>query len=178
MLGGPNIWVLTVNDPNLPWNCVHVLVIQSCPTLCDSMDCSPPGSSVYGISQARLLEWVAVSFSRESSGPRDWTQVSCIAGKFFTIEATREALYDCLNCVYVKGKTKKFELSIGRIISNFCNHNFSKILNLGFFFMEKRIFIKVWSTLQSLHNVQTQYAFSSLSKNKIVPFSFNAYSGS
>ena len=68
------------------------------------MDCSPPGSSVHGISQAILLEWVAVSFSREFSWPRDWTQVSCIAGKFFTIWATKEALYDGLNCVYVKGK--------------------------------------------------------------------------
>ena len=46
-------------------------VAQSCPTLCDPVDCSPPGSSVHGILQARILEWVAISFSRESSGPRD-----------------------------------------------------------------------------------------------------------
>ena len=52
-------------------------------TLCDPMDCSPPGSSVYGISQARILEWVAISFSRGSCGSRDQTQVSCIAGRFF-----------------------------------------------------------------------------------------------
>ena len=51
---------------------------------CDLMDCSPPGSSVHGILQARTLEWVAISFSRGSSWPRDWTQVSCIAGRFFT----------------------------------------------------------------------------------------------
>ena len=51
-------------------------VSQSCPTLCDPMDCSPPGSSVHGIFQARVLEWVAISFSRRSSRPRNRTQVS------------------------------------------------------------------------------------------------------
>ena len=61
-----------------------VLVTQSCPTLCNPMDCSPPGSSVHEIFQARILEWVAISFSRESSQPRDQTWVSCTAGKFFT----------------------------------------------------------------------------------------------
>ena len=55
------------------------------------MDCSLPGSSVHGIFQARALEWVAISFSRGSSRPRDWTCVSCIAGRRFTIWATREA---------------------------------------------------------------------------------------
>ena len=54
------------------------------------MDCSPPVSSVLGILQARILEWVAISFSRGSSWPRDWTLVSCIAGRFFTVWATRE----------------------------------------------------------------------------------------
>ena len=49
---------------------------QSCPAFWDSKDCSPPGSSLHGISQARILEWVAISFSRESSRPRDWTLVS------------------------------------------------------------------------------------------------------
>ena len=51
-------------------------VAQSCPNLCDPVDCSSPGSSVQGIFQARILEWVAISFSRGSSWPRDWTQVS------------------------------------------------------------------------------------------------------
>ena len=58
---------------------------------CDPMDCSPPGFSVHGVFQARILEWIAISFSRESSRPRNWTQVSCIAGKFFTDWAMREA---------------------------------------------------------------------------------------
>ena len=53
--------------------------LQSCPTLSDTMDCSPPGSSVHGIPRARVLEWVAVSFSRGSSQPRDWSQVSSVS---------------------------------------------------------------------------------------------------
>jgi len=69
------------------------LVANSCPTLCDPMDCSPPGSSVHGISQSWILEWVAISSSRGSSRPRDQTQVPCPAGRFFTIWATREAQF-------------------------------------------------------------------------------------
>ena len=59
---------------------------------CDPTDCSPPDSSVHGIYQARVLEWVAISFSRRSSWPRDWTWVSRVAGRHFTLWATREAL--------------------------------------------------------------------------------------
>ena len=59
--------------------------LAACPTLCDPMDCSLPGSSVHGILKARILEWMAISFSRGSSWPRDRTWVSCIAGRFFTI---------------------------------------------------------------------------------------------
>ena len=55
------------------------------------MDCSPSGSSVHGVLQARILEWVAISFFRGSSRTRDQTRVSSIAGRFFTIWATREA---------------------------------------------------------------------------------------
>ena len=62
-------------------------VAQSCPTLCDSVDCSPPGSSIHGILQARILEWVAISFSRGSSRPRDRNQVSRIAGRCFKLWA-------------------------------------------------------------------------------------------
>ena len=67
------------------------LVTQSYLTLCDLMDYSPPGSFVHGILQARVLEWVAISFSRGSSQPRNRTQVSCITGRFFTNWAMREA---------------------------------------------------------------------------------------
>ena len=59
--------------------------VKSSPTLCDPMDYGPPDSSVCGILQARVLEWVAISFSRRSSQPRDRTQVSRIAGRRFTI---------------------------------------------------------------------------------------------
>ena len=65
-------------------------VAQSCPTLCNPMDCSLAGSSVNGILQATILQWVAVPFFRGSSWPRDQTQVSSIAGRFFTVWATRE----------------------------------------------------------------------------------------
>ena len=65
---------------------------QSCPALCDPMDYSPSGSYFYGILQARIVEWVAMPSSRVSSQLRDRNRVSCIAGGFFTVWATREAL--------------------------------------------------------------------------------------
>ena len=64
---------------------------QSCLTLCDPMDCSLPASSIHRIFQARVLDWVVISFSRGSPQPRDQTQVSCITGRHFTIWTTREA---------------------------------------------------------------------------------------
>ena len=67
-----------------------MLVIQSCLTLCNPMDRSPPGSSVHWILQARILEWVAILFTREYFWPKDRTWVSFTAGRFFTIWATRE----------------------------------------------------------------------------------------
>ena len=72
------------------------LATQSCLTVCHPMDGSLPGSSVHGILQARILEWVAMPSSRGSSQPRDRTQVSCIAGRFFTIWATRDLSSSCL----------------------------------------------------------------------------------
>ena len=59
--------------------CVCAKSLQSCPTLCNTMDCSPPGSSVRGIFQARILEWVAMPSSRGSSQPRDHTRVSYVS---------------------------------------------------------------------------------------------------
>ena len=66
-------------------------VAQSCLTLCDPRDCSLPGFSVHGIFQARILEWVTISFSRKSSRPRDRARVSHIGGRCFNLWATREA---------------------------------------------------------------------------------------
>ena len=69
----------------------EIEVAQLCLTLCNPMDCSLSGSSVHGISQARVLEWIAISFSRGSSWPRNRTWVSHIADRLFTVWATREA---------------------------------------------------------------------------------------
>ena len=70
------------------WWSSHSVVSESY----DPMDCSLPGSSVHGISQARILEWIAISFSRESSWHRDWICVSGIAGRFFTVEPSAKSL--------------------------------------------------------------------------------------
>ena len=78
-----NSWMLIVRQKKLK-------VAQSCLTLCDPMDYSLPGSSVHGILQAVLQEWVAVPFSSGSFQPRDQSQVSLFASRFFTIWATRE----------------------------------------------------------------------------------------
>ena len=69
------------------WEKKQMLVNQLCLTLGDFMDCSPPGSSVHGIFQAGILEWVAIPFSRGSFQPRDQTQVSCTPDRFFTVWA-------------------------------------------------------------------------------------------
>ena len=67
-----------------------MMLILSRVRLCNPMSCCPPGSSVCGIFQARILEWVAVSSSRGSFRPRDWTHVACVAGSFFTCWAILE----------------------------------------------------------------------------------------
>ena len=79
--GSPNIEPVD-SKTGLPQ--LLVLVAQSCPAVCDSMNCNPPGSSVHGILQARILEWVAIPFSRGSFRPRDWTHITRIA-TFLTI---------------------------------------------------------------------------------------------
>ena len=82
-----SLWILNVYIALIPrFGVCEVLVTQPCPTLCDPMDCSLPGSSVHETSQVRILEWAAIPFSRGSSQPRDQTQVSCLAGRFFTAE--------------------------------------------------------------------------------------------
>ena len=97
----------------LPWNSTLKTKIMasspsvksesvSCSVTSDSLDCGSPGSSVHGILQARILEWVAILFSRESFQPRDRTWVSCIASRFFTVWAAREAL-----CHYTFVKTSR-----------------------------------------------------------------------
>ena len=88
----------------------NVLVAQSCPTLCNPMDCSLPVSSVHGISQARVQEQVAILFSRGSSQPKDQTQVSYIAGRSFTIGATQtENLFNLLPYSWLQFRTGVIE---------------------------------------------------------------------
>ena len=79
------------NSPNNPIRKKESVATQLCPTLCNPVNCSPPGSSVHRILQARILEWVTISFFRGSSQSRSQTQASHIVGRFFTIWATRES---------------------------------------------------------------------------------------
>ena len=91
MLQGPKTepQISGIPDPG-KWSLCCCLFAQSCPNLCDLMDCSPLGSFVHGISQARILEWVAISFSRGSSQPRDWTCISCIGRWILYHRASRK----------------------------------------------------------------------------------------
>ena len=80
----------------IAWKTVKVLVTQSCPTLCNHMDCSLTSSSVRGIFQARILEWIAIVFSEGFARPQNWTPVSCIAGSVFTVWVTgKPMLFSC-----------------------------------------------------------------------------------
>ena len=83
-----------------------VLIAQLCPTFCDPMDCSQSGFSVHRILQARILLWDDIPFSRGSSWPRDQTQVSPIAGRLFTVWATREGQF------YIRVTSKGYYLII------------------------------------------------------------------
>ena len=90
-------------------------VAQSCPALCNPMD-----YTVHGLLQARILEWVAIPFSRGSSQPRDWIQVSCTAGRFFTSWATREVLsafIACCSCTFWCHCKVEYRPEIGSVIS-------------------------------------------------------------
>ena len=99
------VYLLRVSEDDRPFSSyssqstlfsVCVLVAQSCLTLCDPIDCGPPGSSVYGFLQARIPEWVAMPSSRGPSQPRDGTQVSCTAGGFFTESAGKPSGSDMI----------------------------------------------------------------------------------
>ena len=104
--------------------CLPAKLLQSCPTLCNPMDCSPPGSSVHGILHARVLEWVALPSSKGSSWPRVWTWVSCIASRLFTIWATRETL---MSWSYPPSPQSAFSWGCIRSISDTLKH-------MGFFY--------------------------------------------
>ena len=112
-------WIL-MSVTNLLWYTSHEnmkreSVIQSYPALWDPMDCSLPGISVHGILQARILEWVAMPFSRGSSWPQDWSQVSHISlpseppGKPFTSHSLQKTLLSFILSERIKVKKKKSE---------------------------------------------------------------------
>ena len=126
------IHLLTFGCCFLLWNSFHIFkwykwseVAQSCPTLCDPMDCSLPHSSIHGIFQARVLEWVAISFSRGSFRPRDQTQVSCIVGRRFTVWATREVLKQNGLCTWSFGNLTETILHLSQFILCFSSVQFS-----------------------------------------------------
>ena len=121
-------------------------VTQSCLTFCDPMDCSLPGSSVHGILQARILEWVVISISRGSSRPRGPTQASCTEGRFFIIQATREALEI--------GKTQVFFPLLYSYCKNFplsdTLNSFMSLLRLSFAgFLKNYLFLLHWVFIAS-----------------------------
>ena len=76
---------------------IAVFLLLSC-VFCNSMGCSLPGFSVQGISQAKILEWLAISFSRRSSLPRDWARIFCLAGRFFSTEPLGKPYISSLCC--------------------------------------------------------------------------------
>ena len=106
-----------------------MLVTQSCLTLCNPVDCSPPGSSACSILRERILEWVATPSSRGSPQPRDRTQVSCIAGRFFTTEppgkphANIPPLQKCLR--------EQFLILLSQLPDYTCVTRHPRLLHLG-----------------------------------------------
>ena len=122
---GENIWdILLISFDIFFWYIlrysferkVKVLITQLCPTFCGPTDCSPPVFSVHGILQARLLEWIAILFSRGSSWPRNWIQVSCIAGRFLKV---------LVCCFYhILRKTAWLDLALCQTIWCFFSLNF------------------------------------------------------
>ena len=104
----------------------------SCVWLCNPIDCSPPGSSVHGILQARILEWVSIPFSRWSSRPRDWTQVvsltsPALANRFFTTNSTWECII-LIPLIYVLPYQVDLEPLVLRALSPFSSISWLSLL--------------------------------------------------
>ena len=99
--------------------------VQSCLILCDPMDCRLPGFSVHGIFQARVLEWVAISFSRGSSQPRDQTSISCIfcIGRQILFPLCHLVIYACIYftiCIYIKSLSSLKQTRMCVLIAQWC----------------------------------------------------------
>ena len=137
---------------------MHAKSLQSCLILCNPLDCIPPGSSVHGILQARLLEWVVMPSSRGSSQPGDQTQVSHMAGGFFTNWATREAIpryvWHGLVCIVFMVYHKT---SLASDFSNlFCSYSFNGchfIAVLTYLIFSMNILINIGIYLQKISMV-------------------------
>ena len=97
---------------------VKVSVTQPRPTLWDPMDCSPPGSSVHETLQARILEWVAISLSRGSSRPRDWTWVSHVTDRLYRLSHQGGTRILCITCNewWEKKIQKSYWKALGKVI--------------------------------------------------------------
>ena len=118
-----------------------VTIAQSCPTLCDRMD-----YTVYGILQARILEWVAFPFSRGSFQPREWTQVSRIAGGYFTSWATGEASwYPSTNKSFFVSCGLFLLLNMSRVEIRMC-----LLLTLNYYFSVEVICVTVTLVLNKI----------------------------
>ena len=142
------------------------------------MDCSPPGSSVHGIFQARILEWIVIPISRGSSPPRDQTWVSCIAGRFFTVWAVREiplstylaTFYksDVLKIVFPRrrkrgGKEMSSSLArLGLVLRWWCFHGNLPLLAAGLLALSSSLPVWLaligWADSVSCRNFWTQEA--------------------
>ena len=136
-----------------------MLGTQSCPTLCDPMDCSPSGSSVHGISQERILEWVAISFSRGSSWLRDWSHAFCISCIGRWVPYPLSHLGSPLSCIYCSSTIRDYELGITfkSYFSWFCSISLRIDCPLQFAFISLYIFEKKYFILAaSLKPWETQ----------------------
>ena len=116
------------SKPPTEWKTVlYAKSLQSCPTLCDSMNCSPPGSSVHRVLQASILEWVNVSSSRGSTWPRDWTLTSCTSclGRCTTTEPPWKPLLTSRKC------TSKPQGHVTPHLSEWLSSKSTQITNVG-----------------------------------------------
>ena len=142
---------------------VKVLVAQSC----DPKDCSLPCSTVHGILQGRILEWIAFPFSRWSSQPRDWTWVSCIGGRFFTIWTTREAWCSCMHSDKCMGSCVHHPSVImnGSIILKLC------VVPYSFQNSPSRILCFFWVSYKRGYKIHSSFLGEGLASLTTVEFS-------
>ena len=121
------------------------LVAKLYPTLCNPIDCSLPDSSVHGISQAKILEWVAISFSRGFSWPRGWTHISCISRLVFYHWAPAQCYIrdhlTCFHCLFIFGHCSDWVISItlafGWLVCSY--------VSLSLLFISSRLFLSYWN---------------------------------